>query len=256
MKLAKILLILTLGVLVIPIFSIFVLSFQNNGGDFLRWYKSIFNNEHFLSALQLSIIISFTTAVLNCGISFILSLTWFSKKQMFTMLTLILFAGLLPPDIFAISISKLSQLLRLNNSNLFFLVIGLVFYTLPFGVLLFWSRFYFIDKSIIIAAKDIGLRKFYIITNIILPLSRTNMISCFLLSFLLSFNEYPRTYYLSGADELVSEFLNGKLSSGADESIYAGGSITVVITTIAIIGYSMINWVKQRIRKYSFTDNY
>jgi ABC-type spermidine/putrescine transport system permease subunit II len=56
-----------------------------------------------------------------------------------------------------------------------------------------------------------------------------------MLSFLLAFNEYPRTYYLSGSYELLSEFLNGKLSSGTDESIYAGGSITIFITVVSII---------------------
>lgn len=243
MKLAKTVLIITLGILIIPIFSIIVLSFQNNGGEFMKWYKSIFSNENFLDAFRLSIFISFLTAFLNTVISFVLSLAWFNKKQMFLVLILIIITGLLPPDIFALSISKVSQLLGLYNSNLFFLIIGLTFYTLPYGVLIFWSRFYFIEDTTIVVAKDIGLRKFYIITKVLLPLSKATVISCFLFSFLLSFNEYPRTFYLSGADVLMSEFLNGKLSSGADESIYAGGSITIIITMLSIVIYSLVYFV-------------
>jgi ABC-type spermidine/putrescine transport system permease subunit II len=121
------------------------------------------------------------------------------------------------------------------NSNLFFLCVGLTLYTMPIGILLFWSRFYFIPDSLIISGSDIGMKRFYIVTKIILPLSKNTAISCALLSFLLAFNEYPRTYYLSGANVLVSEFLNGKLSSGADGSIYAGGSITIIITAVSIL---------------------
>lgn len=243
MKLSKIMLLFTLGILTIPIFCIVALSFQNDGGEFLKWYKSIFNNENFLDAFVLSMVVSFLTALLSTFISFVLSLSWFNKNQMFIILILILFTGLLPPDIFALSISQVSQFLGLYNSNLFFLIIGLTFYTLPYGVLIFWSRFYFIEDSIIVAARDIGLRRFYIITSVILPLSKATVISCFLLSFLLAFNEYPRTFYLSGADVLMSEFLNGKLSSGADESIYAAGSITVIITLAIIMLYSLIYFI-------------
>lgn len=241
MRTAKTILILLLGIMIFPIFAILVLSLQNNDGELLKWYIAIFQNENFVSSFGLSIIISTCTAIMSSFFSFLLSLSWFNKKQMFVVMVLILVTGLLPPDIMALSISKASQLLGMYSSHLFFLIIGLTIYTLPFGVLLFWSRFYFIENSIIISAKDIGLENFFIITKIILPLSKATYINFLLLAFLLAFNEYPRTYYLSGACVLVSEFLNGKLSSGADESIYAGGSMTIIITALAILLLAGLN---------------
>lgn len=241
MKRVNLILILLLGVMTIPIFSIIVLSFQNNNGESLKWYREILHNENFSAAFLLSIVISVCTALLTALLSFIISLSWFNKKQMFPVLVLLLVTGLLPPDMMALSISKTAQFLGFNSSNLFFLIIGLTLYTLPFAVLMFWSRFYFIEDATIVAAKDIGVKKFYIITKIILPLSKATVISCMLLSFLLAFNEYPRTFYLSGPYVLVSEFLNGKLSSGANESIYAGGSITIIITVAIIISLSLYN---------------
>ena len=235
MKIVKTLLVLLLGVMVIPIFSIIVLSFQNTSGGLLKWYSATLQNERFTSAFELSFAISTITALSCTFFSFIFSLTWFNKNQMFVMLILLLVIGLLPPDIMALSIIKVSQLLGLYNSNLFFLCICLTLYTMPIGILLFWSRFYFIPESIIISGRDIGMKKFNIVSKIFLPLSQNTAISCVLLSFLLAFNEYPRTFYLSGSNVLISEFLNGKLSSGADGSIYAGGSITIIITAISIL---------------------
>ncbi len=241
MKLAKTILLLFLGLLIIPIFSIIILSFHSSNGNPFKWYGVILQNENFTTAFILSVLISACTAILNGSLSFILALSWFNKRQLFLVLIMILILGLLPPDILALSISKISQFVGISDSNLFFVMIGLTLYTLPFGVLLFWSRFYFIEAATIATAKDIGIRKFYIVTKVILPLSKATMISCLLLTFLLAFNEYPRTYYLSGSYVLVSEFLNGKLSSGADESIYAGGSITIIITAFSIIILALLS---------------
>jgi ABC-type spermidine/putrescine transport system permease subunit II len=255
MRITKVILVILLAIMVIPLFSVIILSFQNINGDVLKWYKTISLNESFREAFGLSIIISITSTLLTTILSFIISLSWFNKKQMFIVMVLILITGLLPPDIMALSLSKISQLLGFYGSNLFFLTIGLTLYTLPFGVLLFWSRFYFIQNSIITSAKDIGLKKIFIVTKIILPLSKPIVISCLLLCFLLAFNEYPRTFYLSGSKVLVSEFLNGKLSSGANESIYAGGSITIIIT-ILLISLLALGYLIFRRKKRAFHSTY
>lgn len=254
MKVSKTILILFLGILIIPIFSIIVLSFQNNNGEFFKWYESISVNEEFTNAFLLSTFVSVLTATVSVLFSFLISLSWFNKRQLFVVLMLILIVGLLPPDIFALGINKVSQLLGFYSSNFFFLIAGLTFYTLPFSVLLFWTRFYFIEQATLVAAKDIGLQRFYIITKIILPLSKATATTCFLLSFLLALNEYPRTYYLSGSNVLLSEFLNGKLNSGADESIYAGGSITIILTALLIIGYFVFNLISQRRQSHTLAS--
>ncbi|MCB0537320.1 MAG: ABC transporter permease subunit [Bacteroidetes bacterium] len=251
MKITKTILILFLGILIIPIFSIIVLSFQNNNGNVFKWYQSILVNEEFTSAFLLSAFVSFLIAIFSVFFSFLLSLSWFNKRQLFVVLTLILIVGLLPPDIFALGINKVSQLLGFYSSNFFFLILGLTFYTLPFGILLFWTRFYFIEHTTLIAAKDIGLQRFHIVTKIILPLSKATTTTVFLLSFLLAFNEHPRTYYLSGSNVLLSEFLNGKLNSGADESIYAGGSITIILTAVLIVVYFVFQYISQRRQSYT-----
>ena len=52
----------------------------------------------------------------------------------------------------------------------------------------------------------------------------------------------------------VSEFFNGKLSSGANESIYACGSITIIITVSLIILLSIYNAFITRKRQFSKVD--
>jgi ABC-type spermidine/putrescine transport system permease subunit II len=245
MNITKIILICVLGILIIPIFSIIILSFQNNSGEPLKWYQSILINDEFLNSLFRSCFVSIFAAIFGVLVSFLISLSWFNKRQLFVVLMLILIVGLLPADIIALSLNKVFQLLGIYSSNYFILIYGLIYYILPFNVLLFWTGYYFIDSPSLVAAQDIGMKRFYIISRIIWPLSKTTATTCFILSFLLVFNEYPRTYYLSGSTVLLSEYLNGKLNSGADESIYAGGSITIIITAIMILGYFILQVSKK-----------
>ena len=67
--------------------------------------------------------------------------------------------------------------------------------------------------------QDLGCSNRSLFFKILIPQCQTAIISTFLFAFLLTFNEYPRTFYLSGSDVYLSEYLNGKLSSGANNSI-------------------------------------
>ena len=251
MKISKIVLLLVILILTLPLFSIISLSFQNTNGNFYRWYEEILADNFFLEALGLSFIIAFIVGLLSVLLSFFLSLTWYDNKQRLYTFTTVVLIGLLPPDILAQSISFIAQKLHLYNSNLFFLILCLVLYSLPFGILIFWTRYYFIDDIIIKSSRDLGMNKLTITTKILLPLSSSAAISTFLLCFLLSLNEYPRTFYLSGAYVFLSEYLNGKLSSGTNSSIYAGGSLTIILAIVVILIYLVYNWFTHSMKSTS-----
>lgn len=240
MKLVKTILICFTGILIIPIFSLFTLSLKATDGNYFKWYFEIIKNEKFITAFFNSFYISLIISSLTIITSFIISLAYFEKRKRLLIVFFVLIIGLMPPDIIALSISKSSQIIGFKKSNLFFLCFGLLIYSLPFGIIILWIRYYFIDKFIIIASEDIGLSNVSIIIKILFPLSKNSLISVFLFSFLLTFNEYSRTFYLSGSDEYLSEFLNGKLSSGTDNSIYAGATISILATCLIILIYGII----------------
>ena len=112
----------------------------------------------------------------------------------------------MPPDIMAISISKFSQMLGIYRSNIFFLLFSLLTYCLPFGTIILWARYYYIDKSLFVASEDLGLNKQSLIFKVVMPLSISPLISVFLFSFLLTFNEYPRIFSHSGKAG-ITEFI-------------------------------------------------
>jgi spermidine/putrescine transport system permease protein len=248
MKKIKLILIVLTGVFIMPIFSLLHLSFQNTSGNFLKWYYYILSNSDFLISFLNSFIISLINGVSTMILGFILSISYFSDKSIRTLtIFFILVTGLMPPDIVSLSINKLAHIFGVYKSNIFFLFFSLLLYCLPFSIIILWTRYYFIDKNILIVSKDIGMSNNSIILKVLMPLSNTALISTFMFAFLLSFNEYPRTFYLSGSTIYLSEYLNGKLSSGTDNSIYAGGTITILTSCCIILVYGLVLKLKYKL---------
>ena len=244
MKLIKVILLFFIGILIIPIFSLIVLSFQDTNGVLFHWYFEVFRNNAFISAFSTSIITSIFVGLATIIIGFTLSLSYFSLKTRLLTIFFILIMGLIPSDIVSISINKFAQVLGFYRSNSFFLYFGLVTYCLPFTIIILWTRYYYMEKTLFAVSNDLGLNTNSIIFRILIPLSKSAIISAFLFSFLLSFNEYPRTFYLSGSTVYLSEYLNGKLSSGTNNSIYAGGSVSIFVTCIVIVIYGLALKIK------------
>ena len=187
MKITKIILIGLIGVLITPIFSLFLLSFKATNGNVFKWYSEIIHNDNFISAFFNSFTTSLIVAAISVIVGFVLSLTYYDRKKQIVVLFFLLLMGLIPPDVLSISINKISQLLGFNRANLFFLYFGLLMYCLPFSIIILWTRYYFIEKSLLVVSEDLGLNNNSIIFKIILPLSKSALLSVFLFSFLLSF---------------------------------------------------------------------
>jgi spermidine/putrescine transport system permease protein len=245
MRKIRLILTISLIILVIPIFSIIILSIHNDNDNILKWYKIISQNEGFMHFSLLTALVSICTASVTIIFSILIALACLNKKQMPLSLLLILVLGFLLPDVLFIGINKIVPSQASYGLNLLFLVLGLAFYCLPYGILILWARFYFINDSVVNAAKDLGLNKFSKTMKYILPLWRVLIFSAITLSAILAFNDYPKTYYLSGSYEFIREFFNGESSPESDKSAYTAGSMTIFITLIGVITLG-IYYLKRR----------
>ena len=171
MEIVKSVLLILLGILFTPIISILILSFKETDGQKFKWYNEIINNDTFLSAFTYSFSTSIVVAVLNTIICFLISISYFNKKIAIWVILVVLLLGLTPPDIISVSINKMAQNIGFNRSNVLFLYFGLLLYCFPFGIIILWSRYYFIEIGIITVSEDLGLKNSSIILKIILPLS-------------------------------------------------------------------------------------
>jgi spermidine/putrescine transport system permease protein len=94
-----------------------------------------------------------------------------------------------------------------------------------------------VRNSWLMAASDLGAswgRRFLDVT---LPLIRPGLVSAFLFAFLLSLNEFSRAFYLVGRQNTLPIEMFGKMSSGANPTIYAlsGAIFAVSILCVGLI---------------------
>jgi len=238
----KVLLCLFLLLLITPVIVVVYLSFMDlsQTSTTISWYQLILNNHSFQDSFSTSILVGLIATIISVVISIIISLSYFNKQNRKFVIFFVFLLGLLPSDILALSITKISQFVGIYESTTFFLIYGLFLYVLPFNILFLWVRYFFIDNSILLSTNDLGMDSFNRYIKILFPLTKSTIFSCALLSFLLIFNEYSRTFYLSGSKEFLSEFLFGKLNSGADPSIYAASSISIFISIFCLLIFLVI----------------
>ena len=117
MKPIKYILLGFISILIIPIFSLFVLSFKATDGNTFKWYLEILKNESFISAFLSSFITSIAVGCLTVLLSFFISLSYFEKKTRLIVILAVLVMGLIPPDILSVSISKFAQVIGFNTGR-------------------------------------------------------------------------------------------------------------------------------------------
>ena len=113
--------------------------------------------------------------------------------------------------------------------------VATAFGALPFAFTISLVSLSVVRPSMVAAARDLGASYWRAFRDITLPLVRGGIASTFVFSFLLSFNEYARAYYLVGRQNTLPLAMFGAMNSGTSPTIYAlSGAILVV--SFALVG--------------------
>ncbi len=165
----------------------------------LEWYEKIFADGDILAALRRSLLVGVTSSVAATFIGTLgaiaLSKTQFRfKKSLNTMSFLSL---IVPELVFALSLLSWFFILKVPLS-LTTVVLAHITFTLCFVLMTVTGRLVDLDPTIEDAARDLGASEWKILGHIILPLLGPALVSAFLLSFLISFDDFLITFYTSG----------------------------------------------------------
>lgn len=234
---------LILAFLYLPIVVLVAYSFNDSrslswpmSGVTLDWYRTLSQNEQLIKAVGNSIYVaSFSTMLtLAIGVPAALALDRvdFPGKGLFRKLVLLPIA--LPGIITGISMLTLFRMFGMNLS-LETVIIGHATALLAVVVTQVYARLQRLPKSYEEASGDLGagvLRTFFLIT---LPNIRTAVIGAGLLSFTLSFDEIPVTFFLTGRDNTLPMYIWSTMRRGLTPEINAVGALIVVASAILIL---------------------
>ena len=202
----------------------------------LDWYRKLLSNEQLLEALRNSLYVATcaTALTLIIGVPAAMALDRldFPGKGVFRKLVLLPIA--LPGISTGISMLSMFKLLGLPLS-LETVIIGHATALLAVVVTQVFARLQRLPKSYEEASLDLGasaLQTFFFVT---LPNIRSAVIGAGLLSFTLSFDEIPVTFFLTGRDNTLPMYIWSTMRRGLTPEINAVGALIVLASAILIV---------------------
>jgi|GEM_PF-3678525 len=213
--------------------SILTLPWQISG--FFDW-----NQHHFkelTGALLLSIKLSLKCSLISVVLSiyFVWIFNLFYQKLIFLFLMLLLFFA--SSDVVALSLIEIWNYFGVKTSQDSQIIFAQVIYILPYTTVIIYMTKKYTQDDIITAFKDCnsGLVRTFLCGYIVRV--KRLLISAFLLGFLLVFNEYRRTSYLSGADKYLSEYIEGSVASTSSDDGLLISSLSSLVILLSLFLY-------------------
>lgn len=204
-KTSFILFILTIIFFYIPLLILTISSFNEGRssvwqGFSLKWYKELFlYSNNIWKAFEYSLIIGFISSITSTAIGTLgaISIHWHNFKYK-NYLKIITFLPLIIPDII-IGVSLLIMFATIKlKLGLISIFIAHTTFNIPFVLFIIMSRLGEIDYSVVEAAYDLGATELETLKKIILPMLIPAIISSFLMSLTLSFDDFVITFFVAG----------------------------------------------------------
>jgi len=229
--------------LYLPIVVLIIFSFNDNRsltlplrGFTLRWYEAFLGNENMLVAIKNSLyvasIATTLTVIIGTAAAFALDRVDFPGKTVFRRLMLLPLA--LPGIITGISMLNLFRVVGFNLS-LETVILGHATALVAIVVTQVYARLQRFNRRLEEASSDLGARPWQTFFMVTLPNIRSAIVGSALLSFTLSFDEIPVTFFLTGRDNTLPMYIYSTLRRGITPEINAVGTVIVVLSLGLIV---------------------
>ena len=229
--------------LYIPVLVLIVFSFNDNRsltlplrGFTLKWYEKFLSNTDMLTAIGNSLYVASVATVITIVIgtvaAFALDRVVFPGKTVFRRLVLLPIA--LPGIITGISMLNMFKLMGINLS-LETVILGHATGLVAIVVTQVFARLQRFNRRIEEASSDLGARPWQTFFYVTLPNIRSALIGSALLSFTVSFDEIPVTFFLTGRDNTLPMYIYSTLRRGITPEINAVGTVIVVLSLGLIV---------------------
>ncbi len=209
----------------------------------VKWYRMLMNNPILWKNTGNSFLLAFISSsvtTLLAGLCAI-ALYFYSFKAKKSLQKLMLLMIIVPDIMLAIGL-----LLLFNAMQLTFGFCTLLFahisFSLPFALIVVQNRITSLDKNLLLVCQDLGAFDFFSCKTILLPLLSTALVSAWLLSFTLSFDDVLISYFVSGPSfQTLPLTIYSLIRTGIKPEINALCSIIFIISSVcAVLSYEFI----------------
>lgn len=246
--------------LYIPLFFLIIFSFNSTRQDgtftgfSLRWYQALLADSQlvngFFLSLQIALITATLSVVLGSFAAFVLvRYRRFSGRTLFYGL---IKAPLVMPEV-VVGLSLLLLMVAVQRTlgfperGVMTIVMGHTLVGMAYATVVIQSRLSEIDRSLEEAAMDLGCRPLQVFFLVMMPGITPALVSAWLLSFTLSFDDVVISEFLSGPGvTTLPQVIFSYARRGINPTIYAAASILIGIVSIGIVVFSVHRMRQQK----------
>lgn len=242
---------LSVAFLVAPLVLVVAFSFGENshatlpfGEPTLKWYRELFSNGDFWSALQNSAIVTLCVGILSAvlGTAAAFGFVGLGQKLSQIGVQLISLPVMLPPLVLALALATAFSASRIPLGLGTVIPSHLVF-TQPFVILVIYARLTSFDRSLFDSARDLGASSFQIFHTVTLPLIAPSLIGSTLLAMAISLDDFVITFMTIGGGMTLPTLIWGMLRTSLDPSINALGTLVLILTlSLSVIAFKLTRY--------------
>lgn len=250
--------------LYLPIITLVIFSFNDSklvtvwSHASLRWYSALMEDRDLISAVLLSLEIAFLSALMSVffGTFTAFALHKYSKFRGRTLLGSMASTPLVMPDVI-VGLSLLLMLVSIQHwlgfpdRGLFTILLGHALLGTAYATVVVTSRLREMDSKLEEAAMDLGCKPWQVFSLVTFPLLIPGLVSAFLLTFTLSFDDVVLSSFLSGPGySTMPMVIFSRARLGLNPTINAVATVTIIIVTLAVIASSLYQSHLERKRKH------
>lgn len=229
--------------LYLPIAVLILFSFNDNRSmslplkDFTwRWYEAFLANEDMLEAIGNSLYVASIATTITCliGVPAALALDRYNFPGKSAFRRAVLLPIALPGIITGISMLNMAKMLGVNLS-LETVIAGHATALVSIVVTQVYARLQRFNRRLEEASADLGVGPIRTFWRVTLPNIKSAIIGSALLSFTLSFDEIPVTFFLTGRDNTLPMYIYSTMRRGITPEINAVGTVIILVSLVLIV---------------------
>ncbi len=242
--------------LYIPIFVLILYSFNDSRNQYqfngftLQWYQDIFTNSLLIDAIITTVLIAIISTIISVVIGFIASVGIMFLTRPTTKFAMSLNnVPVINPDIVTgVSLAILFIILgiRFGFSSM---LLAHISFSVPFVILSILPKLKEHGYEVIESALDLGLKPYQVILKVLLPMSKTSIITGALMAFTMSIDDFVISYFTTGNGvSNLSIWIYSQTKKGINPTANAVSTILfVIVITLLIVMFKMQNKNKEEV---------
>jgi len=207
-------------------------------GFTLNKYIAMNESEKVVGAIASSLKYAVVTTVVTPIVALLAVLAYRKTKRKALFIALVVVPLFIPGTVHGLALLIFVQLLGIESS-LISVSIAHILWAFPFSFLVLLTSASAVTDDILLASSDLGAHEFDTLRYTIYPLVKPGLISAVIFSFVLSFNEFSRSFYLLGNESTVPTFVWASLQVEFARELYAVAGSAVMITLV-LIGIAVV----------------